>query len=177
MEKPDFNRYNLFDLIISDKNGNKIYKTSVNKKAWEKTIENNSLWEYKDNGRVVPKSIDNYTVCNKSIIVNENIITIVISTNNNSDTPTDQLFLYDLEKKVIDRKKNMPPNSYTTHLFSYGKDKILKKLGEETVEVILAKENRAETIKECADLLYHLIVYLVESGISINEIVDELKKR
>ena len=85
--------------------------------------------------------------------------------------------LHKLELIIQKRLETMPENSYTTHLFSKGEDKILKKLGEEAVELILAKENKEEIIYESADLIYHLIVYLVYKKIPLNNILQELERR
>ena len=84
--------------------------------------------------------------------------------------------LYDL---LVGRKTDMPENSYTTYLFSKGLDKILKKVGEECTEVIIAaKDNdKKETIYEIADLAYHVMVLMVENGISVNDIRKELASR
>ena len=89
-------------------------------------------------------------------------------------------FLYDLEKILKERKIKLPPNSYTSKLFSHpeARDKILKKIGEEAGEVIIAgKNNRSELVYESADLLFHLILLLVQEGIDFNEIIVELQKR
>ena len=73
----------------------------------------------------------------------------------------------------------MPEGSYTTYLFSKGLDKILKKVGEECTEVIIAaKDNdKRETVYEIADLAYHVMVLMVENGISVNDIRKELASR
>ncbi|PWL48405.1 MAG: bifunctional phosphoribosyl-AMP cyclohydrolase/phosphoribosyl-ATP pyrophosphatase [Clostridiales bacterium] len=77
------------------------------------------------------------------------------------------------------RKAERPEGSYTTYLFEKGLDKILKKVGEECTEVIIAAkaEDRAETIYEIADLVYHTLVLMVQSGIRIEEIQQELASR
>lgn len=77
------------------------------------------------------------------------------------------------------RKAERPEGSYTTYLFEKGLDKILKKVGEECTEVIIAAkaEDRAETIYEIADLAYHTLVLMVQSGIRIEEIQQELASR
>ncbi|MFO7153520.1 MAG: bifunctional phosphoribosyl-AMP cyclohydrolase/phosphoribosyl-ATP diphosphatase HisIE [Caldicoprobacter oshimai] len=84
--------------------------------------------------------------------------------------------LYDV---IVDRKLHPREGSYTCYLFEKGIDKILKKVGEESAEVIIAAKNRvkSEVIYEVSDLLYHLLVVLVEQGISIEEVYDELKRR
>lgn len=77
------------------------------------------------------------------------------------------------------RKKDMPEGSYTSYLFEKGLDKILKKVGEECTEVIIAAkaEDKAETIYEIADLAYHVMVLMVENGISVCDIQKELASR
>ena len=77
------------------------------------------------------------------------------------------------------RKRDLPEGSYTTYLFQKGLDKILKKVGEESTEVIIAAkaEDRKETVYEIADLAYHLMVLMVEQGISTDEIRKELASR
>ncbi len=77
------------------------------------------------------------------------------------------------------RKKDQPEGSYTTYLFQKGIDKILKKVGEECTEVIIAgkAEDTAETVYEIADLAYHVMVLMVEMGISVDDIKKELASR
>ena len=77
------------------------------------------------------------------------------------------------------RKTDKKEGSYTTYLFEKGIDKILKKVGEETTEVIIAAkaEDKKETIYEIADLCYHVLVLMAEQGISLKEIQDELASR
>ena len=84
--------------------------------------------------------------------------------------------LYDLLKG---RKKDLPEGSYTTYLFQKGIDKILKKIGEESTEVIIAAkaDDKAETVYEVADLAYHLMVMMVEMGISVDDVRKELASR
>ena len=87
--------------------------------------------------------------------------------------------LESLMNKLKGRKKDMPEGSYTTYLFQKGLDKILKKVGEECTEVIIAAkaEDKAETIYEIADLAYHTLVLMIESGIEIEDIKNELASR
>lgn len=77
------------------------------------------------------------------------------------------------------RKESLPEGSYTTYLFQKGIDKILKKVGEECTEVIIASkaQDKKETIYEIADLCYHVMVLMVEQGISLDEIHAELASR
>ena len=84
--------------------------------------------------------------------------------------------LYELIQGRRDRPQE---GSYTTYLFEKGKEKILKKVGEECTEVIIAgeKEDKAETIYEISDLAYHVLVLMVQAGITVEEITRELEKR
>jgi phosphoribosyl-ATP pyrophosphohydrolase/phosphoribosyl-AMP cyclohydrolase len=77
------------------------------------------------------------------------------------------------------RKETMPEGSYTTYLFQKGVDKILKKVGEECTEVIIAGKanDKAETVYEIADLAYHVMVLMVEMGISLEDVHRELASR
>ena len=84
-----------------------------------------------------------------------------------------------LMKLIASRKTEKKEGSYTTYLFEKGIDKILKKVGEESTEVIVAGKgnDRAETIYEIADLTYHVMVLMIEMGISIEDIHRELSSR
>ena len=84
--------------------------------------------------------------------------------------------LYEL---LLGRKEKLPEGSYTTYLFQKGIDKILKKVGEESTEVIIAGKanDKKETIYEIADLAYHVMVMMVEMGISVDDIRKELASR
>ena len=77
------------------------------------------------------------------------------------------------------RKEEMPEGSYTTYLFSKGRDKILKKVGEESTEVIIGgkADDKNETVYEIADLAYHLMVLMVDMGISVKDVQKELASR
>ena len=84
--------------------------------------------------------------------------------------------LYEL---LEDRKAKLPEGSYTTYLFQKGIDKILKKVGEESTEVIIAGKanDKAETIYELADLAYHAMVLMVQMGITVDDVHKELASR
>ncbi len=84
-----------------------------------------------------------------------------------------------LYEMLVGRKINKPEGSYTTYLFEKGIDKILKKVGEECTEVIIAGKagDKDETVYEIADLAYHVMVLMVEMGISIDDIKKELASR
>ncbi|MEX1062401.1 MAG: phosphoribosyl-ATP diphosphatase [Balneolaceae bacterium] len=94
-------------------------------------------------------------------------------------TNRDLLFLYELETLLKSRRKERPRDSYTSALFRKGIDKISQKVGEEAVELVIASKNddEKETISESADLIFHLLVLLVEKEIPVDAVMRELKKR
>ena len=85
----------------------------------------------------------------------------------------------DLMDMLIGRKENPKEGSYTTYLFAKGLDKILKKVGEETTEVIISAKDgdKANTIYEIGDLMYHVMVLMIEMGISLDDIKKEMASR
>ena len=87
--------------------------------------------------------------------------------------------LESLYQLLMGRKAELPEGSYTTYLFQKGIDKILKKVGEECTEVIIAgkADDKAETIYEIADLAYHVMVLMAQMGITVEDIREELASR
>ena len=85
----------------------------------------------------------------------------------------------ELYEVISDRKDNGSEESYTKYLLDKGTDKILKKVGEECTEVIIAskEDNKEEQINELADLTYHLLLLMVNKNIELNELEEELLKR
>ncbi|MCC6602340.1 MAG: phosphoribosyl-ATP diphosphatase [Anaerolineae bacterium] len=88
-------------------------------------------------------------------------------------------FMDELFATLRERKLNPTPNSYTAGLLSAGEDEIVKKIGEEAVEIILAAKGQGDqrVVEETADLIYHLMVLLVSRDLSWDDIRAELKKR
>lgn len=84
-----------------------------------------------------------------------------------------------LYETVLDRKNNPEEGSYTAYLYSKGEEKILKKVGEECTEVIIASlsQSKEDLINEFGDLFYHLMVLMVEKGVSLQEVEAELNRR
>jgi len=81
-----------------------------------------------------------------------------------------------LSESIAERRKRMPDGSYTAHLFSKGTEKIRKKIGEEAIEVLLARDP-AQLVGEISDLIYHLFVFLEDSGLSWQQVAEELERR
>ncbi len=88
-------------------------------------------------------------------------------------------FLKELEDLIKDRKKKLPEDSYTTYLFTKGIDKMAQKVGEEAVETVIEAKNdkKKKFVGEVADLLFHLMVLMVEKDVSLKKVVKKLKKR
>ena len=87
--------------------------------------------------------------------------------------------LADLYQVVLDRKEHPMEGSYTCYLFEKGLDKILKKVGEESAETIIAAKNDVpqDTVGEICDLIYHLMVMMAEKEIPLEDVLAELQKR
>jgi len=177
-------------LVIMNKLGEVIALESMNNKAHKKSLENGILWMvHGETGRVLPfkegvspgyllkieeKSFGYTAVVNQGEI--DKGSTEVDGAQNKSSNPGETNILTQLAEVIASRHKDMPEGSYTTHLFTSGPDKIRKKLGEEAVELILARE-KEEVVYEAADLFYHTLVLLEALDISLEEIFAELEKR
>ena len=87
--------------------------------------------------------------------------------------------LNELYQVVLDRKEHPMEGSYTCYLFEKGLDKILKKVGEECAETIIAAKNDvpSDTVGEISDLIYHLMVMMAEKGIPLEDVLEELDRR
>jgi len=87
-------------------------------------------------------------------------------------------FLGYLERLIARRKEEMPEGSYTSTLFAKGLQEIAKKVGEEAIEVVLSSgQEKQRTVEESADLLYHLLVFLTQREVALQEVVEELRNR
>lgn len=87
-------------------------------------------------------------------------------------------FLGYLERLIARRKEEMPEGSYTSTLFAKGLQEIAKKVGEEAIEVVLSSgQEKQRTVEESADLLYHLLVFLTQREVTLQEVVEELRNR
>ncbi|MDD1749904.1 MAG: phosphoribosyl-ATP diphosphatase [Methanothrix sp.] len=89
------------------------------------------------------------------------------------------MILDDLESVILSRKNNPSEDSYVSSLFAKGKDEILKKIGEEAIEVIIASKaaDREQIINELADLWFHCMVLMAEDGLSPSDVLKELENR
>lgn len=87
--------------------------------------------------------------------------------------------LKDVYETILDRRDHPAENSYTKYLFDQGIDKILKKVGEECTETVIAAKNgeNPETVGEIADLTYHLLVLMAAQGITVEDVEQKLRER
>ncbi|TXJ54934.1 bifunctional phosphoribosyl-AMP cyclohydrolase/phosphoribosyl-ATP diphosphatase HisIE [Brachyspira aalborgi] len=165
-------------LEISLKEGKTCFYSRSRKELWRKgeTSKNyqhiQSIKSDCDNDALVIEVIKDGPACHtgaESCFMNE-----VYQKENYKD-----FSIYKLYELIKGRKINMTEGSYTTYLFNSGIDKILKKIGEESSEVIIGAKNgsKEEIIYELSDLFYHSLVLMVEKNITLNDIKDELSKR
>jgi len=168
----------------------------MNKKAYSKSIESKKLWiVHPETGRVLPwagepaftyiKEEDGYynvelpaNCIKKGFDLSKSVEDVEVHENTiiNAEKTNDSLILYKLSETIKKRKIDMPPGSYTTHLFEKGMEKIKKKIGEEAVELILA-DSKEDIVYEAGDLVYHLLVMLEQAEVSFHDLMVELESR
>jgi len=175
-------------LTLAYMNAESFARTVETKETWFWSRSRNKLWHKGETSGNIQKVVELLLDCDGDAIVvlvdpaGPACHTGAQSCFGNASTAqlitTDHLLdrLYDLVKE---REKTRPADSYTSYLFNQGLDKILKKLGEESTETIVAAKNNEDErlISEVADLVYHLIVLLVARGISLDQIRAELGRR
>ncbi|KXG77205.1 bifunctional phosphoribosyl-AMP cyclohydrolase/phosphoribosyl-ATP diphosphatase HisIE [Thermotalea metallivorans] len=177
-------------LMLAYMNREALLKTIESKKTWFYSRSRKQLWnkgETSGNYQIVKKiSYD----CDKDALLVE-VVPMGNACHTGEETCFFSTILQDMEgyeKKEIlpmlyariqHRKKNPVEGSYTNYLFEKGIDKILKKIGEESSEVIIGAKNesKSEVIYEISDLIYHILVLMVEKGIDMEEIKTELHRR
>lgn len=197
-----FNDEGLIPVIAqSYKTGKILMQAYANKEAIEQTImsnfatyfsrSRNSLWVKGETSGNKQKIVAVLVDCDEDSLIylveeegpachtgNETCFYRDISLNT-LEKPTIFSIFTELYKKLEARKKEMPEGSYVTSLFKKGSDKIIQKVGEEATETVIAlkNKNKDEIVYEAADLMFHLLIGLVDAGIDISEIQKELLKR
>ncbi|QEK11916.1 bifunctional phosphoribosyl-AMP cyclohydrolase/phosphoribosyl-ATP diphosphatase HisIE [Crassaminicella thermophila] len=196
-----FDEKGLVPAIIQDIKTKKVLMLAyMNQEAFQKTLETKKTWFYSRSRKKLwnkGETSGNYQIvkkisydCDKDTLLIE-----VVPLGNACHTGEESCFFnnifqedeasnhYEIFKKLYERiqeRKEKPiDNSYTNYLFEKGIDKILKKVGEETSEVIIAakNDNKDEIIYEVSDLIYHIFVLLVNNQITIDDIKQELWNR
>jgi phosphoribosyl-AMP cyclohydrolase / phosphoribosyl-ATP pyrophosphohydrolase len=199
-----FNEKGLIPAIIQDyETGEILMQAYMNEESLGKTVETGCSWFYsRSRGELWEKGATSgniqevkeiaYDCDGDSLLIKVKQKGAACHTGNNScfyrslwaaedSTKTAKIgeVLEELYSKVGERKKTPMPDSYTCYLFDKGIDKILKKIGEESTEVVIAakNENKKEIIYEISDLLYHLTVLMQYAEISPKDIAGELMNR
>ena len=194
---PDFTKdlNGLLPAIIQDFDTGKVLMLGfMNDESFAKTKETNKvtffsrsknrLWTKGEESGNFLEVIDIKLDCdNDTFLIKVKPVGAVCHTGNDTcwyeKNKDDFSFLHQLEKVILDRKQNPKEGSYTNSLFEKGLNKIAQKVGEEAVEVVIeAKDKNDDLFKnESADLLFHLLVLFAEKNISLNDVIDVLKKR
>ncbi len=199
IEKLKFDEKGLIPVVVQDYYTKEVLTLAyMNKESLKKSIEKNltcffsrsrnKLWLKGETSGNYQHIVSITTDCDSDALVvevkkdgpachtgSESCFTNEVYTNKDEKS-----FSFDMLYKLIEgRKTNKKEGSYTTYLFEKGLDKILKKVGEECTEVVVAAKggSKEETVFEISDLAYHVMVLMVEYGIKIDDIVDELAKR
>ena len=196
--KPNFEKSELLPVIVQNFKNKKILMLGyMNNEAYEKTTQTNNVWFFsRSRNRLWEKgeSSKNYLRVKKILIDCDGDSILILAnpegptchtlanscfeTESNIDENYD-FTLAQLQSLIMQRKEEMPENSYTTKLFHQGLNRITKKIGEEASEVIIASlaEKKEDIIYESADLLYHLLVLLSNENIKLEEVIKELSNR
>ena len=191
-----FDERGLIPAIVQDANTREVLTLAyMNRESLEKTIETretwfwsrsrNELWHKGETSGNTQQVIDLVADCDGDAIV-------VVVKPAGPACHTGARSCFDLKEQVDlgvllaqlytlieTRKRDRPEGSYTTYLFDHGLDKILKKVGEESAETIIAAKNEdaKPLVAEVSDLIYHLLVLLVARGVSLEDVRDELGQR
>lgn len=195
-----FNENNLIPVVVQDVNTKEVLMLAyMNEEAMQKTLtekkatyysrSRKELWTKGETSGNIQQVVGFYYDCDKdTILLLVKQKGVACHTGNyscffNEILSDKEVLNYELVQRLynlIKERKNTPKEgSYTNYLFDKGLDKILKKVGEESAEVIIGakNENKEEVVYEISDLVYHLLVLMVYLNISIEEIKEELKGR
>jgi len=194
-----FDENGLIPAIVQDeRTGNVLMLAYMNKEALQKTIDTKETWFYSRSRQELwnkgATSGNRQTVKNLALDCdNDSLLIQVMPLGPACHTGEvtcfhNQIFegvvptrsiVHEITDEIKNRRANPIDGSYTTYLFREGLDKILKKVGEETTEVVIGAKNRdkAEVTSELADLTYHSLVLMEELGVSVEDVKGELRKR
>ncbi len=200
MTELKFNKDGLIPVVIQDANTNKVLMMAyMNEQSLEKTLETGETWFFsRSRGELWHKgATSGHMQKVKRIDYDCDGDTLLIQVEQcggachtgaascfyrslfGEEQSSSGDFLSELEKIITGRKATKPAGSYTSKLFDGGLDRILKKVGEEAGEVIIAAKNqdRNELIYETGDLLFHLLVLLAQKDVALSEVLAELASR
>jgi len=181
-------------VVQDDSNGRVLMVGYMNREALRKTLETRrvTFWSRSRNGLWTKgETSGNYLrLCSIGVDCDRDALLVLampegptchrgtLSCFDEAERPLRMGFLSHLEDVIRKRKEALPEGSYTARLFRGGIHLISRKLGEEALETLLSmNEDPLRTIEESADLLFHLLVFLVERGVSLESVLDELRRR
>ena len=199
VESLTFDENGLIPAIVQDeRTGNVLMLAYMNKEALQKTIDTKETWFYSRSRQELwnkgATSGNRQTVKNLALDCDNDSLLIQVTPLGpachtgevtcfhnqifEGVVPTRSI-VHEITDEIKNRRANPIDGSYTTYLFREGLDKILKKVGEETTEVVIGAKNRdkAEVTSELADLTYHSLVLMEELGVSVEDVKGELRKR
>jgi len=172
-------------LTLAYMNRESLARTVETQQTWFWSRSRNELWHKGETSGNTQRVVDLVADCD-----NDAIVVLVEPAGPACHTgarscfdvnQTDDLgrLLTQLYELIEERERDRPDDSYTTYLFEQGIDKILKKVGEESAETIIAAKNEDKGlfVNEVSDLIYHLLVLLVDRGVTLDQIRDELARR
>src|SRR5262245_44253760 len=194
VEKAKFGADGLIPAIVQDARTREVLTLAyMNKEALQLTIEKNETWFWSRSRQQLwhkgETSGNLQKVTNLSLDCDSDAVLVEVEPLGPAChtgayscfgvEPKLEIVLEELSSLIEQRKAERPEGSYTSYLFNSGLDKILKKLGEEATETIVAAKNEdpQRLVSETSDLIYHLLVLLVERGVSLDEVARELKGR
>ncbi len=201
IEKIKFNQEGLIPVVVQDDQSNEVLMLAyMNEEALKKTItekrayyfsrSRNELWKKGETSGNVQFVKSLFYDCDAdTLLLKVEQVGVACHTGKMScfhnpliegvKTSSNPLVLKEIYATIEERKRNPIEGSYTNYLFTKGIDKILKKVGEETAEVIIAAKNnsKSELTYELSDLVYHSLVLMVNQGVSLSEIYEELSRR
>ncbi len=203
IEEIKFDEKGLIPVIVQDESTKEVLTLAyMNRESFEKSIETGETWFFSRSRQELwhkgATSGNTQKISEMKLDCDQDALVVLVKpagpachkgetscfteniyeSNEASDKPNTQILL-ELERIIKEREKERPEGAYTTYLFEKGLDKILKKVGEEAAEVIIAAKNRdSEELKwEAADLIYHLLVLLREQELPFAEILNVLERR
>lgn len=172
-------------LTLAYMNAESLQRTLETRETWFWSRSRNELWHKGETSGNTQKVVDVISDCDDDALVilveptgpachTGNVSCFQVNEHDNLGLVLTQLY-----ELIEERERMRPEKSYTSYLFNEGLDKILKKVGEESAETIIAAKNESlePLVAETSDLLYHLFVLLVARGVSLDQIQAELTKR
>jgi len=185
-------------IVQDDRTGNVLMLAYMNKESLQKTIDTKETWFFSRSRQELwnkgATSGNRQIVKNLSLDCDSDAILVQVTPLGpachtgevtcfhkqiSDEVVQSRSIVHEITDEIKNRRANPVEGSYTSYLFREGIDKILKKVGEETTEVVIGAKNRdkAEVTSELADLTYHSLVLMEELGVSVEDVKNELRKR